>query len=836
DCSLQRRHQKLVEIAPAPHLDDALRGALADAALRIGRALQLRGLTTIEFLVDLDHAGAFAFIEANPRLQVEHTVTEEVFGIDLVVAQLRLALGTPLSELGLGGLVAHGTAVQARVNTERSGADGTAVPATGTIAAFTPPQGARVDTAARAGMTINGAYDSLLAKVIVHADSLASAIDRAHIAVGAFVVHGIETNVDALTAILADEDVRAGRLSIDLLERQIQGTAESELPGSGAGGPISVESPLTGLVVEIVAPTGTTVPPGAPVLVVEAMKMHHEVVTPVGGEVARVAVNVGNQIHPGDALFTVTAGDVTVRDAAATTADDTARADLEAVLARRAGLLDEARPAAVEKRRARDRRTARENIADLVDDGTFSEYGGLVIAAQKARRSEEDLIANTAGDGMVMGTAEIDGTQTAVLSYDYMVMAGTQGYRNHQKTDRLLELAERLRLPIVLFAEGGGGRPGDTDFAELFQLTVPTFATFARLSGLVPRIGIVSGNCFAGNAALAGSCDVIIATPDASLGMGGPAMIEGGGLGRFAPADVGPVSMQEPNGVIDLLAEDEAAAVATARRLLGYLTGARGDGAHGDQHVLRRIIPEDAKRIHDARAVLHALFDTDSVLELRPNFGVGMITGFARIDGQPVGVLANDPKHLSGAIDAEGSDKGAHFVQLCDAFGLPIVSLVDTPGFMVGPDAESAALVRRASRLFVTAATMSVPWISVVVRRAYGLGAQAMAGGGFHVPVLNIAWPTGEFGAMGVEGAVRLAMRKELEAIEDEAEREERVKILVEQVRGQSGALNMAAHFEIDDVIDPADTRDRVVAALNAAAGRAGIPVEGRRRTMVDVW
>lgn len=836
DCSLQRRHQKLVEIAPAPDLPGALRAALADAALAIGRELRLAGLATCEFLVDLERPGAFVFIEANPRLQVEHTVTEEVLGLDLVAAQLRLALGSSLAELELADRAASGFAVQARVNAERLAPDGAPLPTSGTLTRFGVPAGVRVDTAARAGMAVDPRYDSLLAKVVGRGPSLAAAIDATRDGLAELEIAGVDTNVDLLAAILADEDVRAARLSTDLLEDRIRG--EAAPAGEDRDGPVAVGSPLTGVVVDVVAPTGTAVAAGAPVLVVEAMKMHHEVVTPVAGEVGDVAVHPGNQIHPGDPLFHVVPGEVAAQahDGPDAADLDAPREDLARVLERRAGLLDDARPDAVRKRRDRGRRTARENLGDLVDDGTFSEYGGLVIAAQRARRSEEDLIASTPGDGIVLGTAEIGGVPAAVLSYDYTVMAGTQGYRNHQKTDRLLDLAERRRLPMVVFAEGGGGRPGDTDFAELFQLTVPTFASFARLSGLVPRIGVVSGNCFAGNAALAGCCDVLIATPEASIGMGGPAMIEGGGLGRFAPGEVGPMTMQAPNGVIDVLAADEAEAVATARRILALLAGGPAERwSCADQRALRTLIPEDPKRIHDARAVLETLCDTGSVIELRRAYGTGIVTALARIEGRPVGVLANDPAHLSGALDAPASEKAGRFVQLCDAFGLPIVSLVDTPGFMVGPEAESAALVRRASRMFVCAATVSVPWLCVVVRRAYGLGAQAMAGGGFHVPVLNVAWPTGEFGAMGVEGAVRLALRKELEAIEDEAEREQRVRDLVEQVRAQSGALTMAAHFEIDDVIDPADTRARLVAALRAFPVPEP-PPSGRRRTMVDVW
>jgi acetyl-CoA carboxylase carboxyltransferase component len=383
----------------------------------------------------------------------------------------------------------------------------------------------------------------------------------------------------------------------------------------------------------------------------------------------------------------------------------------------------------------------------------------------------------------------------------------------------------------VFYAEGGGGRPGDTDRLGMTGLDGPSFVQFAKLSGLVPVIGIVSGYCFAGNAAMLGCCDVIIATNNASIGMGGPAMIEGGGLGSYAPEEVGPADVQRANGVVDVLAPDEAAAVDVARRFLSYFQGPLDGWEAPEQAPLRAVVPEDAKRIHDARKVIATLADEGTVLELRDGWGRGMVTALARIEGRPIGVIANDPGHLSGAIDADGSEKAARFLQLCDAFGLPVLSLVDTPGFMVGPDSESGAMVRRCSRLFLAAATLSVPWLCVVVRRAYGLGAQAMAGGDFHAPLLNVAWPTGEFGAMGVEGAVRLALKRELEAIEDEAEREQRVRDLVAEVRANSGALNMAAHFEIDDVIDPAHTRRRIAEALRT------VPYEkpaGRRRTMID--
>jgi len=608
----------------------------------------------------------------------------------------------------------------------------------------------------------------------------------------------------------------------------------------------AVSSPLTGVVAEVLAPEGTTVASGDPVLLLEAMKMHQDVAAPSAGIVRELVVATGEQVEEGQALFAIepqgkaegsdpfSGGD---SDDGAYKGSDPGgeqRSDLAAAMARRAQTLDEARGEAVGRRHASGLRTVRENVADLFDDGTFAEYGGLAIAAQRARRALEELQERTPADGIITGIGEVDGERCAVLAYDYMVLAGTQGVRNHRKTDRLLDLAERERLPIVLFAEGGGGRPGDTDKDGLFHLDVPTFRNFAALSGLVPRIGIVSGRCFAGNAALLGCCDVVIATPEATVGMGGPAMIEGGGLGSFAPEQVGPVSVQEPNGVIDLLAGDEAEAVALARRFLSYFAGPQAEWSCADQTLLRDAVPEERQRAHDAHRLLELLADEGSVLELRPAWGQTMITALARIEGRSLGVIANDPRRLAGAIDADGAEKAARFIQLCDGFALPVLSLVDTPGFMVGPDSEAEAMVRRCSRLFIAGATASIPFCSVVVRRAFGLGAQAMTAGAFFAPVLNVAWPTGEFGAMGVEGAVRLALRRELDEISDEEAREQRVRDMVEAVRSQSGALTMAEHFEIDDVIDPAETRARVSAALGPLG--PDWRDQPRRRTMIDSW
>ncbi|WP_101950938.1 acyl-CoA carboxylase subunit beta [Mycobacterium sp. 3519A] len=513
--------------------------------------------------------------------------------------------------------------------------------------------------------------------------------------------------------------------------------------------------------------------------------------------------------------------------------EDPMRDDYAELLRRRALTEDAARPDAVERRHAAGGRTARENVDDLVDPGSFVEYGRFAIAAQRFRRDVDDLIARTPADGLVAGTARINGGACAVLSYDYTVLAGTQGALGHRKKDRLFELIERMRLPTVFFAEGGGGRPGDTDYPTVSALDARAFKLWAALSGLVPRIAIVKGRCFAGNAVIAGCADLIVATDDASIGMGGPAMIAGGGLGDVAADDVGPISMQAPNGVVDVVVADEAEAVAVTKRLLGYFQGATKPGPASDQTRLRTMIPERERRAYKVNPIIETLADEGSVTFLRESFAREMVTALARIEGRPVGVIANNTMVMAGAITAAAADKAARFLQLCDAFGLPVVSLVDCPGYMVGPAAEAEALVRRASRMLVAGAALRVPLVAVVLRRGYGLGAQAMVGGSLHEPLLTVAWPGAHLGPMGLEGAVRLGLRKELEKIVDDAEREERVRQATAAAEANAKALNAAALFEIDDVIDPADTRDLIAATLSAAAAEAQ-PHRGRR--FVDTW
>ncbi|MFI6654599.1 carboxyl transferase domain-containing protein [Streptomyces sp. NPDC050523] len=814
DCSAQRRHQKLIEIAPAPELPDAVREKILDSALRLARAVRCSSLVTFEFLVLDDR---FHFIEANPRLQVEHTVTEEVTGLDLVAVQLRLAAGATLDELGLSGppVPPRGFAVQARVNAGSSGR----------ITRFDVPTGpgVRVDTAVRAGSDVGSRYDPLLAKVIAHVPNggVEAAVARVRRALGEFGVEGVRTGIPLLRDVLA----RPG------FWRRTEVIEQGAPEAAAADG--TVHAPLDGTVVSVDVSPGEPVRAGQQLLVLEAMKMEHVVRAPGSGVVRLLPARLGQTVGEGSALAVLDGVTGAHEDGPEVEPvdPDAVRADLADMVHRHSFGRDENRPEAVARRHALGRRTARENIEDLCDADSFTEFGALAIAAQRRRRSLDDLIRSTPADGLVCGTGRVGGEPCVAMSYDYTVLAGTQGLQNHRKTDRMLEIAEERRLPVVLFAEGGGGRPGDTDTTSVAGLDVPTFQRMGRLSGLVPLVGIASGRCFAGNAALLGCCDVVIATPDATIGMGGPAMIEGGGLGVYRPEEVGPLSVQVPNGVVDIAVDDEAEAVRAARRYLSYFQGTQGSWEAPDQRLLRQVVPENRRRAYDMRTAVAGLADKGSVLELRPAFGVGILTCLVRVEGRPLGLLASNPAHLGGAIDRDAADKAARFLQLCDAFGLPVVSLCDTPGFMVGPEAERTATVRHFARLFVTGANLRVPLVSLVLRKAYGLGAMAMMGGSTRAPLATAAWPSGEFGGMGLEGAVRLGYRKELEAIADPAERarvfEERVAELYE--RGK--AVNAAAALEIDAVIDPAGSRDWVVAALE----RCPVPRPGHR-PFIDAW
>ncbi|MXM68247.1 ATP-grasp domain-containing protein [Streptomyces sp. HUCO-GS316] len=845
DCSIQRRHQKLIEAAPSRVLAGESRSRMLETAVRLGAAARVVGIATVEFLAQPN--GSFYFIETNPRLQVEHTVTEEVLGVDLVALQLQLVAGASLADLRLEQPdvpTPRGHAVQVRINAEEMRSRGEVIPSTGTLTEFETATGAgvRVEAAGYRGLTLNPRYDSLLAKVVTHATKPEAAIRLASHALAETRIEGVRTNLGLQRAVLAHPDFAAGvcdtswveRNAAALLQRAAQleaspqppadalpGKEESDLSGSHA-----VRAPLGGLITAVDVTPGQAVGRGDPLFTIEAMKMQYPVQAPAAGVVTAVAVSPDETVTEGDILVGLDLTEDATKEAdddGTSTDLDHFRPDLEALLQLRHRRFDEARPDAVAKRHRNGQRTARENIDAVTDDGLLIEYGGLAVAAQRNRRELADLEVKSPADGIVTGLGRINGdvfgadrSTCAVLAYDYTVMAGTQGYYNHRKTDRLLQIAYQQRHPVILFAEGGGGRPNDSDVPVVAGLHLTTFVAMGRLSGTVPTVGIAAGRCFAGNAALLGTCDIVIATADSTIGMGGPAMIEGGGLGTYTPEEVGPITVQSRNGVVDLPVADEAEAAAVARRYLSYFQGNLTRFEVPDQRALRHVVPENRKHVYDVRKVLAGLFDVGSVLELRAGFGPAAVTALARLDGKPVGVIANQPSAGGGAINTQAADKIARFLQLCDAHSLPVVSLCDTPGFMVGPESEKQAAVRHFSRLFVLGGNMTVPILTVVLRKAYGLGAMAMAAGSFHNTAMTVSWPTGEFGGMGIEGAVRLGARDFLASISDPAERQRQFDGLVALGYQQGSAVNTARHLEIDDVIDPAETRAVIAAGLFA--------------------
>ena len=871
ECSIQRRHQKLVEIAPSPSLTEPVRERVVGAALRIAEAVGYSSLGTFEFLVDATAPSSIAFIEANARLQVEHTVTEAVTGIDLVKTQLQLAAGQSLGDLGLAQdriPAPRGFAIQVRVNMETLDAQGDVHASGGTLVHFDVPSGpgVRVDTFGYQGYTPSSSFDSLLAKVIGHTPSgrFEDAVAKVYQALGEFRIEGVETNINFLQTLLRHPDFLSGKADTRFVEDNVAVLStggEAHRRQYFEGVPAAVTAPAASIVphpagttpvtahmrariVSIDVAEGDMVRAGDKVAVLEAMKMEHLLAAGTSGMVRKVVTSVGEMAERGQPLLFIQPMEVSAdhRMTEESVDLDWIRPDLAEVIATHAVTLDAARPQAVARRRKTGQRTARENIEALCDPDSFVEYGALALAAQRKRRSEQELIDMSPADGVIVGLGSINGSlfddtksRCLVLAYDYTVFAGTQGFHGHKKHDRMFQLAEKTRLPVVIFAEGGGGRPGESDTPAPVNLANMTFWHFARLSGLAPLIGIVSGRCFAGNAALLGCCDVVIATENATIGMGGPAMIEGGGLGRFTPEEVGPISVQAPNGVIDIVAKDEPDAIHLAKRYLAYFQGPVADWRCADQRLLRHIIPERRLRAYDVRAVIDTLADSDSVLELRQNFGLGMVTALIRVEGRPLGVIANNPQHEGGAIDADEADKAARFVELCDAFDIPLLSLCDTPGFMVGPPAEKRAAVRHVCRMFVTGASITVPYFTVVLRKAYGLGAQAMGGGGFHGNnYFSVAWPTGEIGAMGLEGAVQLAYRNELAAIEDIAERDARYQSLVADLYERGKATNIARFLSLDDVIDPTDTRRWIIRGLRSAPPIT--PRAGKKRPNINTW
>jgi acetyl/propionyl-CoA carboxylase alpha subunit len=527
DCSLQRRHQKIIEIAPAPNLPESLRQRLCDAACAIARSVGYQTIGTVEFLADVAR-DEFVFLEVNPRLQVEHTVTEQVLGLDLVALQFALASGRTLFDLGMTQAAIprpSGYAIQARISAESLAADGTFRAGAGIVSRLELPggPGIRIDSDLCAGRQVDPGFDPLLAKLIVHspADDFARAWHRFARSLTEFHLTGPANNLNFLRALVQQDVLLAYQVNTGFVERILPelaaiAAANQPEPNSVAqpaipAGLEAIHAPMAGRVVAIDVEIGASVQAGQACIILDAMKMEHLVVSPRHGRVIEIRLQTGAITQEGQVLILI-APDLTQNDGHSVQpgADiDLIRADLQTYFDRRDLTLDAARPGAMDKRHARGMRSARENLADLFDPDSFIEYGGFAIAAQRRRRALDDLIANTPADGLVGGIGTVNaglvGEESARcmgLAYDFTVLAGTQGFQNHRKQDRLFALAEQWHIPAILFAEGGGGRPGDVDAPGIAGLDVSTFAQWAKLSGQVPRLGIAAGRCFAGNAAV----------------------------------------------------------------------------------------------------------------------------------------------------------------------------------------------------------------------------------------------------------------------------------------------------------------------------------------------
>ena len=910
ECSLQRRHQKVIEWAPSPTLGAATRDRLTAAAVRMASAVSYRSLGTFEFLVDSADERDFAFIEANPRLQVEHTVTEEVTGVDLVRAQLRIAAGERLGEIGLAQSdvpAARGYAIQTRVNMERMQPDGEVRPSGGMLTRFEPPSGpgVRIDTYGYPGYTTNPNFDSLLAKVIAHSASadFGDAVGRARGALAEFRIEGVETNLTFLDRALVHEDFASGAIhtrwvddhvaelaaptvaestqqngapsgaagaaglagaQLDTLDplaglnyfREGSGTRSPSAAGVAPGrqpapeivGPpntVPVRSPLQGTIIQIVVAEGDAVREGQQMFVMDSMKMEHVIKSDVAGYLRELTVAIGDVVYEGHSLAFIEQADVgaAIEEREEEVDLDYVRPDLQELFDLLAVGMDENREQWVELRHAKGKRTQRESLAELVDPGTWVEFGALVLPARHRIMSAEEMRVRAPADGMITGIGTVNGelfaedrATTLVAMYDETVWAGTQGMMGHQKTDRMIKFADEQATPLIIWAEGAGGRSGDTDFSDISAAGqwTPTYDMLARISGTVPMIGITAGRTFAGNASILGITDCIIATRDANIGMGGPATIEGGGLGLFTPEEIGPMSDLGPAGSIDILVDDEPQAVAAAKQYLSYFQGSIPDWECADQRLLRHAIPENRKRPFSIRKVVDQLSDSGSVLELRGEFGVGVVTALVRIEGHPVGVIANNNEHLGGAVDSDAADKMCRFAQLCDCFNIPILVLVDTTGMMVGPDIERTGLARKCNNVFVTLANVQSPRFTVILRKSYGLAAQAMMTGSSRAPLWALSWPTAELGGMNLEAAVRLGQRAELAAIEDIEERAARYEALVAESYRRGRGVNAASVHENDGVIDPAETRRWIVRGLMACENPE--PIRRGRRPNIDTW
>ena len=509
----------------------------------------------------------------------------------------------------------------------------------------------------------------------------------------------------------------------------------------------------------------------------------------------------------------------------------------------RHALGDAARAAVIERQHRLGKLSARERIAHLVDLGSFHEFGALV---QPKRDTFDTETLQAPFDGVITGFGRIDGRAVGLCAFDFSVLGGSNGRIGEHKVEHVATQCLQQGCPLLLLLDGGGHRIQEGLDSRHFAVGSRYFQIAVHLSGWVPTVALIMGPGFAGPSNFAALCDLVVMVRGTStMGIAGPALVAAA-TGELTDKDtLGGADVQATrHGLADLVAESDGHALALARRYLSYLPAhadaepprcpwpaAQAEPDAADEQALLHVVPDNPRQPYDVHDVLRAVADRDSVFELKPDFAPNLVTAFARLAGRPVGIVANQPLHLAGTLDARACEKGAHFVSVCDAFGLALVYLIDLPGFLVGQEAEDTALARRSGRLLFELGQATVPRLSVVMRKGYGLGYIAMCGGRSFDADLCVAWPTAEICAMSVEGAVDVAYAKQVAAAADPAARRAE---LIARFRQQLGALHAAAHFGIDDVIDPRDTRAALLATLERCPPRRLQGMQPRRRHAIS--
>ena len=884
DCSVQLRHQKVVEAAPAPALDAALRQAVLNDAVSLIRAADYAGAGTVEFLV-APETGEYFFIECNPRIQVEHTVTEQVTGIDLVEAQFRLAAGATLASLGLGDQAAvpepRGFAVQARV----------VATGPGTLAAYKEPSGpgVRVDACGYLGYTPPPHFDPLLAKVVGSSNSsasFASAVERTLRALDEFHIAGLPTNLPTLRAILRHPRVRAGdarttllaedpalsvteergdahdrRDTIAFLERHAAavGAGRGTPPEVSATAPPAldvgadqraVECPVTGSLVEFRAAMGAVVAAGEPLAVVNAMKLESVVTAPCAGTVsAALSLHPGDGVTAGQVLMVLTPGDAAESESAPRTAKGATEGwtpVLEGVAAMQRFAHERLAPGSddpgVVRQRSRGKLTCRERIGLLLDEGTFREVGSV---AGFASYDEAGTITDFTPANMVGGWGKIDGRPAVVCADDFTSRGGHADGAIAAKSGYLDRLALELRIPSVRLLDGssGGGsvaamvpaqkQAGESSAKESTGAITagrPRVAggggsflpghlgssMYAEQLASVPVVNLLLGSVVGIGAAKAvlGHFSVMVRDV-AQLFVAGPPVVQHAMGYDVSKEDLGGWHIHCRNGSVDNPAETEEEAVALTRRFLSYLPSSvyepppvlplnPADPPDRRAEELLDLIPRKRATTFDVRTAIRLMADTDSFFEVGPLWGTDQVTGFVRFNGHPLGIIASDSRHANGgALTADGCSKLTRHLDLCDVFHLPVLNLIDNPGFAVGLEHERTGTIRRGAEWMIAFAQVGVPIFTVLMRRSFGV-----AGNNYATPrarpSVRVAWPAVDAGGIPPEGGIEAAYKRQLAEAEDPRALRAELMARIESARGPVGPLSK---FEIEEMIDPRDTR-----------------------------